>query len=291
MSFPTGARRRATVNPLRRAVTAVLALALLPASIAVGETVGRDDGGFVWHALPRGTAPQARSARALTKPAWVSGVRVTEYYPAPEKWALGKPARTPGLKGRHRIDWLYGGFGLSMQGTGLGLDGKLYHIDSLGKGGWVTRTGKPTFDGVHDNGPPYWRAGGYWRNSKGGVTFKLLTGKWTNGTGRRWVSPPRGISFAAGPGTQGLRYWRTIAVDPGLIPLGSRVYIPYYKDVPGATGWFTANDTGGAINGRHVDVYRAPPNAVDDPGRNLVKQRIYVVPPGQSPGADAPPGR
>ena len=63
------------------------------------------------------------------------------------------------------------------------------------------------------------------------------------------------------------------------------------KDVPGATGWFTANDTGGAINGRHVDVYRAPPDAVDDPGRNLVKQRIYVVPPGQAPGAGAPPGR
>ena len=62
-----------------------------------------------------------------------------------------------------------------------------------------------------------------------------------------------------------------------VIPLGSRVYVPYYKDVPGATGWFTANDTGGAINGRHVDVYRAPPDAFNDPGRNLVKQRIVTA--------------
>ena len=78
---------------------------------------------------------------------------------------------------------------------------------------------------------------------------------------------------------------------PRLIPLGSRIYIPYYRDVPGATGWFTANDTGGAIKGRHVDVYRRPPATPDDGGRNLVQQRIYVVPPGQKPGKDAPPGR
>ena len=254
----------------------MLALACVGFAWAGGRSADR----FVWHALPRTRAPGARAA-VINKRTWLSGVRVTEYFPAPEKWALGKPARTPGLPARHRIDWLYGGFGLSMQGTGIGLDGKLYHIDNLGKGGWVTRTGKPTFDGIHDNGPPYWRAGGYWRNSKGGVTFILLTNKWTNGVGRRWVPPPKGISFAPGPGTPGLRYWRTIAVDPGLIPLGSKVYIPYYKNVPGANGWFTANDTGGAIDGRHVDVYRAPPDTPDDPGRNLVKQRIYVVPPGR----------
>ncbi|MDX6642942.1 MAG: hypothetical protein QOD76_904 [Solirubrobacteraceae bacterium] len=283
--------RPANPSAVRRTVVAVLALALLPASVAIGGTLRGGDGSFVWHALPGGGAPQARSAKALAKPGWLSGVRVTEYYPAPERWALGKPARTPGLKARHRIDWLYGAFGVSMEGTGIGLDGKLYHIESLGKGGWVTRTGKPTFDGVHNNGPPYWRAGGYWRNSKGGVTFRLLTGAWTNGVGRRWVRPPRGISFAPGPGTQGVRYWRTIAVDPALIPLGSRIYVPYYAKVSGATGWFTANDTGGAIKGRHVDVFRTPPATADDQGRNLVKQRIYVVPPGQTPGADAPPGR
>ncbi len=111
------------------------------------------------------------------------------------------------------------------------------------------------------------------------MTFPLLTGPWSNGMGRSWVQPPAGISFAPGPGTPGLRYYRTIAVDPNLIPLGSRVYIPFYKKINGS-GWFKAIDTGGAIKGRHIDVYRPPPAVVDDLGRLLRKQRILVVPPG-----------
>lgn len=40
---------------------------------------------------------------------------------------------------------------------------------------------------------------------------------------------------------------RTIAVDPSVIPLGSRVYIEGY-------GMFIAEDTGGAINGGKIDI-------------------------------------
>ena len=43
-----------------------------------------------------------------------------------------------------------------------------------------------------------------------------------------------------------------------MIPLGSRVYVPAYRN-DGYGGWFVAQDTGGAINGRHIDVYRSPP--------------------------------
>jgi 3D (Asp-Asp-Asp) domain-containing protein len=264
----------------RRAIAAaILALAALPAFTAVSVARPQPRAqAFVWHAQPR-TGPVA-SAAAIRKTTWLSGFRITEYYPAPEAWAVGRPVATPGLPGKHRIDWLYGGSGLSMEGTGIGLDGRLYHIDSLGHGGWVTRTGKATFDGVHDNGPPYWRAGGFWRNRKRGVSFPLLAGGWSNGVGVNYVAPPRGISFAPGAGTPGLRYWRTIAVDPSLIRFGSRVYIPYYRHVKGATGWFVANDTGGAIGGRHLDVYRAPPSNPDEGGRSLSRQRVLIVPPG-----------
>ena len=34
-----------------------------------------------------------------------------------------------------------------MQGDGLGLDGRTYHIDSLGDGGWVTADGADALAG------------------------------------------------------------------------------------------------------------------------------------------------
>ena len=76
-----------------------------------------------------------------------------------------------------------------------------------------------------------------------------------------------------------LHPYRTLAVDPRLIPRGSRVYIPFYRDNHLGNGWFVAQDTGGAIIGRHVDVYRPPPATLTDGGRFLRGQRIYVVPP------------
>jgi 3D (Asp-Asp-Asp) domain-containing protein len=60
--------------------------------------------------------------------------------------------------------------------------------------------------------------------------------------------------------------------------MGSRVYIPAYKSLGG--GWFRAQDVGGAILGRHVDVYRPPPASLADKGRYLKRQRILVIPPG-----------
>lgn len=252
------------------------ALAALTAGAPVALANGPSGGG----GLAPTHVPNHRIPRPPSKHqhgSWLRGFTLTEYWPAPERWFVGRLVTTPGLSGTHRIDWLYSATGVSMEGDGIGLDGRRYHIDSLGNGGWVTKTGIGTSpaDGWAA-GPPYWRAGGYWRNRGGGVTFPLERGGWSAGVGRKYVPLP-GVTFARGPSLP-LRFYRSIAVDPAVIPLGSRVYIPAYRR-DGYGGWFIAQDTGGAINGRHVDIYRSPPASSADSGNYLIDQRVYVIRP------------
>lgn len=217
--------------------------------------------------------------RPVDRPRWLRGVAVTEYFPVPEAWFSGRRVRAPGLRSRHRVDWLYSARGVTMQGEGVGLDGRHYGIDAVGSGTWVDRRGEPTIPGRcagrWSDGWPVWLQGG-WRNARGRVTFPLDGGGWAAGPGGR----PRstlGVTFAPRP-RPAARPWRTVAVDPALIPRGSRIYIPAYRQVNG--GWFVAEDTGGAITGRHIDVFRPPPASPDDRGEVLRGQRVKVVPPG-----------
>jgi len=250
------------------------ALAASGGAALTGPTVSRAPSG----GLDPIQVPTPKSPSRSKKGSWLRGVAVTEYWPVPESWFAGALVSVPGLPGKHRIDWLYSALGVSMQGEGIGLDGRLYHIASPGNAGWVTGTGKATSPGPGgwSGGSPYWRAGGFWRNHAGQVTYPLEIGGWSNGPGVKYV-PIRGVSFAPGPSLP-LKYYQSIAVDPSVIPLGSRVYIRAYRD-DGHGGWFIAQDTGGAIIGRHVDVYRTPPAAPTDPGLDLSDQRIYVIAP------------
>jgi 3D (Asp-Asp-Asp) domain-containing protein len=223
------------------------------------------------------TFPAASAeGKPIKRERWLSGVLLTEYFPAPESWFVGKRVQAFGLAGRHRVDWLYSGTGMSMEGDGVGLDGGRFHIDGLGSQGWVNADGKRTrpSGGAWSAGSPYWRAVG-WRNRNGRVTYPLEQGGWSRGRGVRYIRP-RGITFASGP-SRPLHYYRSIAVDPSLIPLGSRVYIPAYRKTDDR-GWFEAADVGGAIAGHHVDVYRPPPPQPGG-GNSTPNQRIYVVPP------------
>ncbi|MFC4766148.1 3D domain-containing protein [Effusibacillus consociatus] len=63
-------------------------------------------------------------------------------------------------------------------------------------------------------------------------------------TGKHPGDPGYGITYSGKQAAEG----RTIAVDPALIPLGSKVYIE-------GIGFRTAEDTGGAIKGEHIDVF------------------------------------
>jgi 3D (Asp-Asp-Asp) domain-containing protein len=254
----------------------VLAAAATPALAASPPlSGGAPIGGLAPTGKPRTSIPAPPGKHAHGS--WLQGVTITEYWPAPEAWFVGAPVTAPGLSGRHRIDWLYSAMGVSMQGEGVGLDGRMYHLNAPGDAGWVTVGGLSTtpFDGWAA-GPPYWRAGGYWTNRTGAVTFPLARGGWSAGRGHRYISLP-GITFAPGASLP-LRFYQSIAVDPGVIPLGSRVYIPAYRR-DGHGGWFVAQDTGGAVNGAHVDVYRSPPASADDSGQYLTRQRIFVIEP------------
>jgi 3D (Asp-Asp-Asp) domain-containing protein len=220
------------------------------------------------------------SAKPLTKPTWLSRTSITEYFPVPESWFDGKAIAAPGIPGKHRVDWLYSARGLSMEGDGVGLDGRRYHIESTGSTGWINAAGKrtkPTKNGW-SHGRPFWRAGGYWRNTAKQPTYPLASGGWFAGVGRALVAVS-GITFGSGP-SRPLQYYASVAVDPELIPLGSRIWIPAYKGVGGSNGWFVAADVGGAIQGRHLDVYRPAPGSPEDSGNALDGARVRVYPPG-----------
>jgi 3D (Asp-Asp-Asp) domain-containing protein len=224
------------------------------------------------------SAPPPVPERPIDHRQWLSGVVITEYYPATERWFVGRRIAAPGLAGAYAADFLYSARGLAMEGDGVDQAGRRVHIAQLGSTGWVNASGAPTLPvclGKWTNGFPVWLRGG-WRNAHGEVTFPLVSGGWSNGPGVRSL-PYGGVTFAPEPSTA-LHYYHSIAVDPRLIPLGSHVYVPAYRQLGG--GWFVAQDTGGAIKGRHIDVYRPPPASPDDLGRYMTGQRILVIPPG-----------
>ena len=225
----------------------------------------------------RCSAPPPEPPHPISHPVWLSSVVITEYYPAPERWFNGRRVTAPGLPGRHPVDWLYSARGLAMEGDGITVSGRPAHIQDLGASYWVNSAGRPTRPvclGQWSDGSPVWLRGG-WRNRLGEVTYPLASGGWSNGPGGQPLDYG-GVTFAPGASLP-VRYYHSIAVDPKLIPESSRVYVPAYRPING--GWFVAQDTGGAIKGRHIDVYRPPPESPTDLGRYMTEQRIYVVPP------------
>lgn len=63
--------------------------------------------------------------------------------------------------------------------------------------------------------------------------------------------------------------WGTIAVDPRIIPYGSKVYIPQFNKT------FTAEDCGGAIKGNIIDIFMGSNSEAYKWGRRRID--IYVT--------------
>jgi len=216
----------------------------------------------------------------IARPQWLGHVLITQYYSAPERWFRGRLVGAPGLPGRHRVDWLYSASGVAMEGDGIGADGRRYHFAGPYAQPWHNASGGRTVP--CRRAPGYWTAGSprwigpTWLNRFGQVTFPLEDG-WSNGPSVRTESNGAQLRFGTGSSLT-LASWRSAAVDRRLIPRGSSLFVPAYCNTPGR-GWLVASDTGGAIIGRHIDVYRSPP-AIPWTSQTLRDQRIYVVPPG-----------
>lgn len=88
-------------------------------------------------------------------------------------------------------------------------------------------------------------------------------------TGKHPGEPGFGITATGAKVRKGI-----IAVDPRVIPLGTRVYV----EVPGKAadyGYAVAADTGGAIKGNKIDVYLDTSSAVEAWGVKKVK--VYIL--------------
>jgi uncharacterized protein YabE (DUF348 family)/3D (Asp-Asp-Asp) domain-containing protein len=82
-------------------------------------------------------------------------------------------------------------------------------------------------------------------------------------TGKRPGSPDYGVTASGLPAGYGV-----VAVDPRVIPLGTRLYIPGY-------GFAIAGDTGGAIVGQRIDVGFATEQEALNFGRRMVD--VYIL--------------
>lgn len=65
---------------------------------------------------------------------------------------------------------------------------------------------------------------------------------------------------------------RTIAVDPNIIPLGSKVKVIFSN---GTEHTYIAEDTGGAVKGNILDIYMGSHDACSQIGRQYVE--VYLV--------------
>lgn len=158
----------------------------------------------------------AASAPPAPSPGALEGVAITHYTLVQESQASGQHTGDdatvtdpPNVVGTYHREFLYSGWGVAMQGTGLAANGKYIHYVS-GGGGWT--------------------ADHAWLNDPSSAVFAEVSGV-TGSSGRTLAED------------------YSVAVDPQVIPLGSSVWIETQGH------WYRADDTGGEIRGRHIDIY------------------------------------
>ena len=144
-----------------------------------------------------------------------------------------------------------GSFNKNKKITILGQSNNWYKVNLNGKEGWVSKkyvkvSGNSTSSSISQNS-----------NSSSNnnvvrtvnVVATAYTGYSTTSAGQKPV-------------------WGTIAVDPKIIPYGTKVYIPQF----GRT--FIANNTGGAIKGNKIDIFMNTKKECYNWGRRTIEIQI-----------------
>lgn len=137
--------------------------------------------------------------------------------------------------------------------------------------------------------------------AKGAILLALSGVLWCGFMAAQAPTPPRGAmlmeatafardAHATAAGTEA--HEGTVAADPALLPLGTRIRI---VGTNGFDGNYLVTDTGAAVKGRHIDIYLPSPVEAKRFGTKTV--RVYVRQMGKGK-ADAqrkdtasPPGR
>lgn len=85
--------------------------------------------------------------------------------------------------------------------------------------------------------------------------------------GKTREHPAYGITASGARATVG----RTVAVDPKVIPLGSKVYIIFPEKYSHLNGVYIAEDTGSLIKGNKIDIFFGE----DEPGETVINKKAY----------------
>jgi len=227
--------------------------------ISPHEDNGQYVDGFHWWYVKFGIAKGWAAEEYLEKYVFqtvktLDDVKLTQYNVGLEREIEEKaksfPERFKPIESQTITDWkgntgmfnrafLYSFYGVPGQGSGKSHDGRIVKYRS-GGGGWLNIDGQPTEykDGAWTNGSPFWIA------NEESLSFTILSSR----------------LYTAGTYDWDIYPWYSIATDPREIPAGSIVYIKELADkklLNGETlnGYFMATDTGGAIQGKHIDVF------------------------------------
>ncbi len=101
-----------------------------------------------------------------------------------------------------------------------------------------------------------------------GTSSKNTSGS-KNSLGRKLTVSATAYSGDGITSTGTVPKWGTIAVDPSVIPYGTKVYIPQFNK------YFIAEDCGGAIKGNKIDIFMNSESECVNWGRRTID--IYIV--------------